>query len=182
MRRCLFIIALATIAQCSAPAHVNVYINYTAAARIAPLFRQNANHRIGDVINALVVSNLHTLGLTAQYVDDYRDADVFINLGDEPSLAVAAANAWPYMQGEYCFVDSRSLHLSIYASMQRQSKAFDGMYTYLPIGISSVYHMLVMRFRQRRSVFDALTGGPLYAIQMHSGSSIPNLERYPHDK
>lgn len=186
LSRLIVVLVIATPITQSAPSvpitYVPVYINHTAAARIEPLCRHNANHLIAYVINQLVVSNLQTLRLTARYVSDYRDADVFVNLDDEHSSAVQASSAWPYLQGEYCFIVSRSLRLSIHASVQRQSPAADGLYTYLPIVITSVYHMLVMRFRQRRTVFDAITGGPMYAIQMHSGSSMPNLGQYPHDK
>lgn len=166
--------------QNSPEAPLLLYINRTKIT-----FFHDESLIVVYAVKTVIEEVLESLGLWVDLTFDYHDADVFINFKEDVDFASThpfAWSVWPALQEEFCFVYAASKKLTIFESMSKSENDTDGLYLYMPIAITSMYHVLILRFKLKATWFDSLTRGPLYAIQMHTANAMPHFNRYPHYK
>lgn len=181
----LFVLLIAASGHSSASLNfVQVYYNLTNPSLHSKWLNKEHQH-ISKLLIKLLSEVLTSLRLSHIVTVNFCQADVLINFDDaflDASKNFSVISVWPYYQEEFCFIYATSKKLTIRQSMKKSSAHHDGIYTYMPLLITSVYHMLVLRFRLKKSIFDAITRAPLYALQLHLSSAMPNFNRYPLDK
>lgn len=139
-------------------------------------------------VKTVIDEVLESLQVSAQLTYDIELADVFVNYRKDPdddpaaNKQLHAFSVWPMFHQEFCFVYAASKRLSIYESMNRTSSDADIFYIIVPVIITSIYHALILRFQLHKTVMDAITRGPLYALQIHLSNAMPNFDRFPHYK
>lgn len=157
-----------------------LYINRTSIT-----YLYDESQIIVYAVKTVIDEVLDSLGLWADLTFDFQQADVFINFKEDIDVASTrpfAWSVWPTFQQEFCFVYAASKKLTIHESMSKSTTASDVLYLILPVVLTSIYHALILRYRLKAAWFDAVSRGPLYSLQIHMASAMPNFNRFPHYK